>query len=228
MQDYEIQIDDSTHELLAAIISTKDDPFSLAAAADIDPEKFRTFLNEFGKAQNVEALQLLTVAASRRAARDAFKKAAADAAPARSMKVRVKRASVESMTREVSRQLSRLIQTGALSVGTLLPSERTLADSLGVARSVVRGSYEYLEAAGEVKSSRGTVRRMKVAAGKGPSKRPSPSKRSKAKAKSVTSALRPTSKVLSKGKASTEKGSIGKRSAPKKAKARRKLKVRTS
>jgi DNA-binding GntR family transcriptional regulator len=43
-----------------------------------------------------------------------------------------------------------LISTGALAIGSLLPSERTLAHSLGVARNVVRGSYDYLEKAGIV------------------------------------------------------------------------------
>jgi DNA-binding transcriptional regulator YhcF (GntR family) len=54
------------------------------------------------------------------------------------------------MTRQITDQLGELISTGALAVGSLLPSERTLAHSLGVARNVVRGSYEYLEKAGIV------------------------------------------------------------------------------
>ncbi len=54
------------------------------------------------------------------------------------------------MTRQLTDQLGDLISTGALAVGSLLPSERTLAHSLGVARNVVRGSYEYLEKAGVV------------------------------------------------------------------------------
>ncbi len=37
-----------------------------------------------------------------------------------------------------------------MAVGSLLPSERSLANSLGVARNVVRGSYEYLEKAGVI------------------------------------------------------------------------------
>lgn len=66
------------------------------------------------------------------------------------LKIRINRKSVESMTRQLTDQLGDLISTGALAVGSLLPSERTLAHSLGVARNVVRGSYEYLEKAGVV------------------------------------------------------------------------------
>jgi GntR family transcriptional regulator/MocR family aminotransferase len=52
------------------------------------------------------------------------------------------------MTQQLTDQLGNLISSGALAVGSLLPSERTLGNSLGVARNVVRGSYEYLEKAG--------------------------------------------------------------------------------
>ncbi len=64
------------------------------------------------------------------------------------LKIRVNRKSVESMTRQIADQLGTLIGDGVVAVGSLLPSERTLADSLGVARNVVRGSYDYLEKAG--------------------------------------------------------------------------------
>ena len=66
------------------------------------------------------------------------------------LKIRINRKSVESMTRQLTDQLGELISSGALAVGSLLPSERTLAHSLGVARNVVRGSYDYLEKAGIV------------------------------------------------------------------------------
>jgi DNA-binding transcriptional regulator YhcF (GntR family) len=66
------------------------------------------------------------------------------------LKIRINRKSVESMTRQITDQLSGLIGSGAMAIGTLLPSERALANSLGVARNVVRGSYEYLEKAGVV------------------------------------------------------------------------------
>jgi GntR family transcriptional regulator len=60
------------------------------------------------------------------------------------LKVRVNRRGPESLTRQITDQLTGLISTGALAAGEMLPSERTLADSLGVARNVVRRSYEYL------------------------------------------------------------------------------------
>ncbi len=66
------------------------------------------------------------------------------------LKIRINRKSVESMTRQITDQLGSLISTGAMAVGSLLPSERSLANSLGVARNVVRGSYEYLEKAGAI------------------------------------------------------------------------------
>jgi DNA-binding transcriptional regulator YhcF (GntR family) len=66
------------------------------------------------------------------------------------LKIRINRKSVESMTRQITDQLGSLISSGAMAVGSLLPSERSLANTLGVARNVVRGSYEYLEKAGVV------------------------------------------------------------------------------
>ena len=76
------------------------------------------------------------------------------------LKIRVNRKSVESMTRQIANQLTSLISTGAVAVGSMLPSERTLADSLGVARNVVRGSYDYLEKAGLVKREGRAGRRV--------------------------------------------------------------------
>jgi|SRR5204862_5455053 len=78
------------------------------------------------------------------------------------LKLRINRKSVESMTRQLTDQLGDLITTGALTVGSLLPSERTLADSLGVARNVVRGSYEYLEKAGIVQREGRKGRRVRA------------------------------------------------------------------
>ena len=92
------------------------------------------------------------------------------------LKIRINRKSVESMTRQLTDQLGDLIKTGALAVGSLLPSERTLANSLGVARNVVRGSYDYLEKAGIVQREgrKGRTVRAKTArkktAGKGAKK----------------------------------------------------------
>ena len=66
------------------------------------------------------------------------------------------------MTRQLTDQLGDLISTGALAIGSLLPSERTLANSLGVARNVVRGSYEYLEKAGIVQREGRKGRRVRA------------------------------------------------------------------
>ena len=77
------------------------------------------------------------------------------------LKIRVNRKSVESMTRQIANQLTDLIGNGAVAVGNLLPSERMLAESLGVARNVVRGSYDYLEKAGLVKREGRAGRRVR-------------------------------------------------------------------
>ena len=77
------------------------------------------------------------------------------------LKIRVNRKSVESMTRQIASQLEGLISTGAVTIGSMLPSERTLADSLNVARNVVRGSYDYLERAGLVQREGRAGRRVK-------------------------------------------------------------------
>ena len=66
------------------------------------------------------------------------------------------------MTRQLTDQLGELISDGALALGSLLPSERTLANHLGVARNVVRGSYEYLEKAGIVQRDGRKGRRVRA------------------------------------------------------------------
>jgi DNA-binding transcriptional regulator YhcF (GntR family) len=78
------------------------------------------------------------------------------------LKIRVNRKSVESMTRQIANQLTDLISAGAITVGSLLPSERTLANSLDVARNVVRGSYDYLERAGLVEREGKAGRRVRA------------------------------------------------------------------
>src|ERR1041384_670263 len=78
------------------------------------------------------------------------------------LKIKINRKSVESMTRQITDQLGSLISNGALAVGSMLPSERTLADSLGVARNVVRGSYEYLEKAGVIQREGRKGRRVRA------------------------------------------------------------------
>ncbi len=77
------------------------------------------------------------------------------------LKIRIDRKSVDSMTRQLTDQLGGLISSGALAVGSLLPSERALANSLGIARNVVRGSYEYLEKAGVVQREGRKGRRVR-------------------------------------------------------------------
>jgi len=78
------------------------------------------------------------------------------------VKIRVNRKSIESMTRQIADQLESLISTGAMAVGSMLPSERTLANSLDVARNVVRGSYDYLERAGLVEREGRAGRRVRA------------------------------------------------------------------
>jgi GntR family transcriptional regulator / MocR family aminotransferase len=94
------------------------------------------------------------------------------------LRIRVNRKSVDSMTRQITDQLSNLIKTGALAVGSLLPSERTLANSLDVARNVVRGSYEYLEKAGMVEREGRKGRRVMSRTPRAPRKK-APSKAGK-------------------------------------------------
>jgi GntR family transcriptional regulator / MocR family aminotransferase len=66
--------------------------------------------------------------------------------------IRVNRKRPESMTKQITDQLTGMIESGVMAVGSYLPSERELANSLKVARNVVRGSYENLVRAGKVQS----------------------------------------------------------------------------
>lgn len=68
------------------------------------------------------------------------------------LNVRVNRKRPESMTRQIREQLNDLIEAGELAAGSLLPSERELANTLKVARNVVRGAYEQLMDAGKLTS----------------------------------------------------------------------------
>ncbi|HEX8139809.1 MAG TPA: GntR family transcriptional regulator [Pyrinomonadaceae bacterium] len=70
------------------------------------------------------------------------------------------------MTRQITDQLAGLINTGVLAAGEMLPSERTLADTLGVARNVVRRSYDYLMS-GELIEGQGRRGRRVRASGSG-------------------------------------------------------------
>src|SRR6476619_6090348 len=68
------------------------------------------------------------------------------------LNVRINRKRPESMTRQIREQINDLIEAGELAAGALLPSERELANSLKVARNVVRGAYEQLMDAGTLRS----------------------------------------------------------------------------
>ena len=68
------------------------------------------------------------------------------------LSIRVNRKKPESMTRQIREQLDALIEAGSLVAGTFLPSERDLANTLNVARNVVRGAYEQLMEAGKLRS----------------------------------------------------------------------------
>ena len=96
------------------------------------------------------------------------------------LNVRVNRKRPESMTRQIREQLNDLIEAGELAAGTLLPSERDLANTLKVARNVVRGAYEQLMDAGKL-TSEGRKGRS-VSSGRSSSKKRT-SKTSKSKAR---------------------------------------------
>ena len=80
--------------------------------------------------------------------------------------IRVNRKSRDSMTKQITDQLTGLIESGAMTVGSYLPSERELANSLKVARNVVRGSYENLMKAGRIQSEGRKGRTVRSSAGK--------------------------------------------------------------
>ena len=85
------------------------------------------------------------------------------------LNVRVNRKKPESMTRQIREQLNTLIEAGELAAGAMLPSERELANTLKVARNVVRGAYEQLMDAGKL-TSEGRKGRS-VSSGRGGSKK---------------------------------------------------------
>ena len=86
------------------------------------------------------------------------------------LNVRVNRKRPESMTRQIREQLDELIDAGTLAAGTLLPSERDLANTLKVARNVVRGAYEQLMEAGKLRSEGRRGRSVKTGTSGGGSK----------------------------------------------------------
>ena len=85
------------------------------------------------------------------------------------------------MTRQIREQINDLIEAGELAAGALLPSERELANSLKVARNVVRGAYEQLMDAGTLRSEGRKGR--SVSSGRSSAKKRSTSKTSKSKAR---------------------------------------------
>jgi DNA-binding GntR family transcriptional regulator len=91
------------------------------------------------------------------------------------------------MTRQIREQLDALIDAGALAAGSLLPSERELANTLNVARNVVRGAYEQLMEAGRLRSEGRKGRSVRSGSSssskRGGSKKKSTSKGSKSKSR---------------------------------------------
>jgi len=81
------------------------------------------------------------------------------------LSVRVNRKRPESMTRQIREQIDALIDAGELVAGTLLPSERELANNLKVARNVVRGAYEQLIDTGRLRSEGRKGRSVKSSSG---------------------------------------------------------------
>jgi DNA-binding GntR family transcriptional regulator len=75
------------------------------------------------------------------------------------------------MTRQIREQLDTLIEAGTLAAGALLPSERELANSLKVARNVVRGAYEQLMEAGKLRSEGRRGRSVRSGSGGGTRKK---------------------------------------------------------
>src|SRR5687768_16149945 len=101
------------------------------------------------------------------------------------LNVRVNRKRPESMTRQIREQLNDLIERGELIAGTILPSERELANTLNVARNVVRGAYEQLMDAGRLVSE-GRKGRSVSSGGRGGTKKKSSKKSGKtSKSKSL-------------------------------------------
>src|SRR3954449_10431481 len=76
------------------------------------------------------------------------------------MIVRLERGSGEPLRAQLERQLRESVRGGALREGAALPSSRTLATELGVARGVVTEAYSQLAAEGYLVSSQGAPTRV--------------------------------------------------------------------
>ena len=83
-----------------------------------------------------------------------------------SLKIRVKRNSPESMTRQIREQINAAIDAGTLLANELVPSERELAKTAKVARNVVRGAYEQLISVGKLRSEGRKGRSVKAGGSK--------------------------------------------------------------
>jgi DNA-binding GntR family transcriptional regulator len=83
------------------------------------------------------------------------------------------------MTRQIREQINDLIEAGEIAAGSLLPSERELAETLDVARNVVRGAYEQLMDAGRLRSEGRKGRTVKSGTKKKTSKTSKASKSTK-------------------------------------------------
>jgi DNA-binding transcriptional regulator YhcF (GntR family) len=70
------------------------------------------------------------------------------------------------MTKQITDQLTSLIESGAMTVGSYLPSERELAGTAKVARNVARGAYENLLRAGRIQSEGRKGRTVRSSGGK--------------------------------------------------------------
>ena len=99
------------------------------------------------------------------------------------LNVRINRKKPESMTRQIREQLNDLIEAGELAVGSLLPSERELANNLKVARNVVRGAYEQLMDAGKLRSEGRKGRSVSSGRSGGTKKKSSKTSKSKSRKK---------------------------------------------
>ena len=99
------------------------------------------------------------------------------------LNVRVNRKKPESMTRQIREQLNTLIEAGEIAAGTLLPSERELANTLKVARNVVRGAYEQLMDAGKLTSEGRKGRSVSSGRSGGSKKRTSKTSKKSSKAR---------------------------------------------
>lgn len=72
------------------------------------------------------------------------------------MRLKLERNSATPLYRQIERFITEQIKTGALSPGTRLPSNRSLAESLGISRIVVANAYAELESQGLVYGRRGS------------------------------------------------------------------------